>query len=62
MNRPDKHKHQLSATELEIGGLPNTSEDMKQSHAGAIQTYVEKYVGYDTEGITAARCYRHNAI
>lgn len=50
MNRPDKHKHQLSATELEIGGLPNTSEDMKQSHAGAIQTYVEKYVGYDTEG------------
>ncbi|QGH72867.1 MAG: terminase [Podoviridae sp. ctrTa16] len=50
MNRPDKHQTKLSKTELEIGGIPNTSEDVKQIHAAAIQTYIEKYVGYDTEG------------
>lgn len=50
MNRPDKHKHQLSQTELELGGIPNNSEDIKQAHASAIQTYIEQYVGYDTEG------------
>lgn len=50
MNRPDKHKSQLSQTEIEIGGIPNNSEDIKQAHASAIQTYIEKYVGYDTEG------------
>lgn len=50
MNRPDKHKSQLSSTEIEIGGIPNNSEDIKQAHAGAIQTYIEKFVGYDSEG------------
>ena len=50
MNRPDKHKNQLSKAELELGGIPNSSEDIKQAHASAIQTYIEKYVGYDTEG------------
>lgn len=50
MNRPDKHKNQLSQTELELGGIPNSSEDIKQAHASAIQTYIEKNVGYDTEG------------
>lgn len=50
MNRPDKPTHKLSKTEKEIGGIPNTSEDVKQAHASAIGTYIEKYVGYDTEG------------
>lgn len=50
MNRPDKHKTKLSFTELEIGGIPSSSEDMKQAHAAGIGTYIEKYVGYDLEG------------
>ena len=51
MNRPDKHKTKLSFTEIEIGGIPSSSEDMKQAHAAGIGTYIEKYVGYDLEGI-----------
>ncbi len=50
MNRPDKHKSKLSFTEIEIGGIPSSSEDMKQAHAAGIGTYIEKYVGYDLEG------------
>jgi hypothetical protein len=50
MNRPDKHTNQLSKTEIEIGGIPNTSEDIKQTHASCIESYVEQYVGFDTEG------------
>lgn len=50
MNRPDKHKAKLSKTELEIGGVPNSSEDMRQAHASSIETYIEEYVGLDTEG------------
>ena len=45
MNRPDKLKGNLSKTELELGGIPNTSEDIKQSHAAAIESYIEEYVG-----------------
>jgi hypothetical protein len=51
MNRPDKQKHNLSKTEKELGGIPNTSEDVKQSHASAIETYIEKYVGIDLDGV-----------
>ena len=50
MNRPDKPAMKLSATEKELGGIPNTSEDVKQSHAAAIESYIEKYVGMDLEG------------
>jgi hypothetical protein len=50
MNRPDKETYKLSATEREIGGIPNSSEDIKQAHADAIQTYIEKCVGLDLEG------------
>lgn len=49
MNRPDKHINQLSKTEIEIGGIPNTSEDIKQTHAACIESYIEQYVGFDTE-------------
>ena len=50
MNRPDKHYNKLSKTEKELGGIPNTSEDVKQSHASAIESYIEKYVGIDLTG------------
>ena len=37
MNRPDKVWNKLSVTEKEIGGIPNSSEDIKQAHAAAIE-------------------------
>ena len=45
MNRPDKLLNKLSITEREIGGIPNSSEDVKQAHAAAIETYIEELVG-----------------
>ena len=50
MNRPDKHFNKLSKTEKELGGIPNTSEDVKQSHASAIESYIEKHIGLDLSG------------
>ena len=50
MNRPDKRFNKLSKTERELGGIPNTSEDVKQSHASAIESYIEKYIGLDFSG------------
>lgn len=50
MNRPDKPMANLSKTEKELGGIPNSSEEVKQAHASAIETYIEKYVGLDMEG------------
>ncbi|MHC5135676.1 MAG: hypothetical protein ACYSO0_04590 [Planctomycetota bacterium] len=45
MNRPDKVYHKLSTSEKEIGGIPNSSEDIKQAHAAAIEYYIENHVG-----------------
>ena len=45
MNRPDKIWNKLSVTEKEIGGIPNTSEDIKQAHAAAIEMYIQQHVG-----------------
>ena len=45
MNRPDKIYNKLSVTEKEIGGIPNSSEDIKQAHAAAIESYIEDFVG-----------------
>ena len=50
MNRPDKVMHKLSVTEKEIGGIPNSSEDIKQAHAAAIEDYIENHVGLLSEG------------
>ena len=50
MNRPDKVWNKLSITEKEIGGIPNTSEDIKQAHAAAIETYINNHVGIDENG------------
>ena len=50
LNRPDKQYNNLSKTEKELGGIPNSSEDVRQSHASAIESYIEKHVGFDMEG------------
>ena len=49
INRPDKVWNKLSTTEKEIGGIPNSSEDIKQAHAAAIETYIEDHVGFNGE-------------
>ncbi len=45
INRPDKIFNKLSVAEREIGGIPNSSEDIKQAHAAAIESYIEDHVG-----------------
>ena len=50
MNRPDKVWNKLSITEKEIGGIPNSSEDIKQAHAAAIESYIESYIGITDQG------------
>ena len=50
MNRPDKIYNKLSVAEREIGGIPNSSEDIKQAHAAAIESYIENYVGLKENG------------
>tara|TARA_Y100001968_G_scaffold333882_1_gene400540 strand:- start:23875 stop:26094 length:2220 start_codon:yes stop_codon:yes gene_type:complete len=49
MNRPDKLKYKLSVTEKEIGGVPNSSEDMKQAHAAAIESYIDENIGFNND-------------
>ncbi len=51
MNRPDKLWNKLSVTEKDIGGIPNSSEDIKQAHAAAIESYIETYIGEVSDGI-----------
>jgi len=50
MNRPDRLWNKLSVTEKEIGGIPNSSMDMKQAHAAAIEMYIDQHVGQIAEG------------
>ena len=50
MNRPDKVWNKLSVTEKEIGGIPNSSEDIKQAHAAAIEMYIQNHVGKKNDG------------
>ena len=45
MNRPDKIWNKLSVAEKEVGGIPNSSEDIKQAHAAAIEMYIQDHVG-----------------
>ena len=49
MNRPDKVYTKLSKTEKELGGIPNSSEDVKQAHAAAIESYIEEHIGFKNE-------------
>jgi len=50
MNRPDKIYNKLSVTEREIGGIPNSSQDIIQAHAAAIESYIEEYIGLKEDG------------
>ena len=50
MNRPDKVWNKLSVAEKEVGGIPNTSEDIKQAHAAAIEMYIQDHVGMKQDG------------
>jgi len=50
MNRPDRSFNKLSVTEKEIGGIPNSSEDIRQAHAAAIESYINEYVGIKIDG------------
>ena len=51
MNRPDKVWNKLSVAEKEIGGIPNSSEDIKQAHAAAIEMYIQAHVGSLGDGV-----------
>jgi hypothetical protein len=50
INRPDKTYNKLSPFEREVGGIPNSSQDIMQAHAAAIETYIENYVGLKEDG------------
>ena len=50
MNRPDKIWYKLSVAEKEVGGIPNSSEDIKQAHAAAIEMYINDLVGLLQDG------------
>ena len=50
MNRPDKVWNKLSVAEKEVGGIPNSSEDIKQAHAAAIEMYIQEHVGRKVNG------------
>ena len=50
MNRPDKVWNKLSVAEKEVGGIPNSSEDIKQAHAAAIEMYIQDHVGLKQDG------------
>ena len=56
MNRPDKIWNKLSVAEKEVGGIPNSSEDIKQAHAAAIEMYIQSHVGMAQDG-TFGNCY-----
>jgi len=51
MNRPDKVWNKLSVAEKEVGGIPNSSEDIKQAHAAAIEMYIQEHVGHMGDGV-----------
>ena len=50
MNRPDKIWNKLSVAEKEVGGIPNSSEDIKQAHAAAIEMYIQGHIGMKQDG------------
>lgn len=57
ITRFDKAMNMLSKSEREIGGMPNSSEDVKQMHASAIEAYIENHIGYDQEEGDYGRMY-----
>jgi hypothetical protein len=49
INRPDKHKNDLSKAEKELGGIPSSTAVIS-IHAEAIESYIEGNVGYSENG------------
>lgn len=47
----------MSKSEQELGGIPNSSEDVKQAHAAAIEDYIEGNVGILNEDGDVGRMY-----
>jgi hypothetical protein len=50
LSRFDKPSNRLNHTEKMLGGIPSNSADVIQMHYTAIEAYVEKYVGFYTQG------------
>lgn len=50
LTRFDKEMNRLSPTEKLLGGIPSNSADVIQMHWTAIETYINKYVGYYEQG------------
>jgi len=50
LTRFDKPSNRLSPSEKMLGGMPSNSADVISMHATAIETYVEKYVGFYSQG------------
>ncbi len=61
MNRPDKVWNKLSTAEKEVGGIPNSSEDIKQAHAAAIEMYIQDHVGIKSDN-TYGTCYFNETL
>ena len=54
MNRPDKIGINYLVAEKEVGGIPNSSEDIKQAHAAAIEMYIQIMLVYRAMDLTVA--------
>ena len=50
LTRPDRPTHKLSDTEKLLGGIPGSGEDIIQTHAQALDSYIKKRFGYDRTG------------
>jgi len=61
MNRPDKIWNKLSTAEKEVGGIPNSSEDIKQAHAAAIEMYIQDHIGMKKDG-SFGDCYFNDLL
>ena len=62
MNRPDKTVRNLSKTEIELGGIPNSSEDVKQAHAAAIESFIQDHVGLNDTTEEMGRMYLQETL
>jgi len=49
IDRPDKHKNELSKAEKELGGIPSSTAVIS-IHAEAIEAYIEEHVGFGENG------------
>lgn len=49
LNRPDKHRNDLSSSEKELGGIPSSTQTI-ELHSNALEAYIEQYVGIDYDG------------